>query len=294
MSNLYNKLLANNKMQVAIKVLFVLAACFSIFAILLICWFLFANGLPAIFKIGFPDFLLGTSWLPSDSPQSFGIFPMILGSIYVTSYAILIAAPLGIASALYLSFDCNKKYKKYILALINLMAGIPSVVYGFFGLVVIVPLVRNIGGNGSSMLSASLLLAMMIIPTIVSMSYYALNNVSKSLYESSIALGATHEKTVYSIMLPAAKSTVLASVVLAIGRAIGETMAVIMVIGNQAVIRLPFDILKGVRTMTGNIVIEMGYASGLHREALIATGLVLFVLIIIINTIFSVLKKEAN
>lgn len=272
--------------------IFIIAACFSILAILLICYFLFANGIPAIAKIGLKNFLLGSEWLPTDNPASFGILPMILGSIYVTSYAILIAAPIGVGAAIYLSYDCNKKYKSKILSLVDLMAGIPSVVYGFFGLLVIVPFVRGIDGNGNSILSASLLLSMMILPTIISMSQYALSNVNKTLYENAIALGATHEKAVYSIMVPSAKSTILASIVLAIGRAIGETMAVIMVIGNQALIRLPFDIFKGVRTMTGNIVIEMGYAAGLHREALIATGLVLFILILIINSIFTILKKE--
>ena len=272
--------------------IFIIAACFSILAILLICYFLFANGIPAIAKIGLKNFLLGSEWLPTDNPASFGILPMILGSIYVTSYAILIAAPIGVGAAIYLSYDCNKKYKSKILSLVDLMAGIPSVVYGFFGLLVIVPFVRGINGNGNSILSASLLLSMMILPTIISMSQYALSNVNKTLYENAIDLGATHEKAIYSIMVPSAKSTILASIVLAIGRAIGETMAVIMVIGNQALIRLPFDIFKGVRTMTGNIVIEMGYAAGLHREALIATGLVLFILILIINSIFTILKKE--
>lgn len=289
---MWNKILSNTKMQVAMKVLFVLAACFSIFAIILICGFLVANGLPAISEIGFFNFMLGTEWLPSDVPPTFGIFPMILGSVYVTSYAILIAAPIGIGAAIFLTFDCPQKIKGSIKALINLMAGIPSVVYGFFGLVVIVPFVRNIGGNGNSILSAAILLAMMILPTIISMSHNALNNVSEDLYHSAIALGTTHERSVYTVMVPAAKSGIMASLVLGIGRAIGETMAVIMVVGNQAVIRLPFDILKGVRTLTGNIVIEMGYAAGLHREALIATGLVLFVFILIINSIFSILKKE--
>lgn len=274
------------------KAVFLIAASFSILSIILICGFLLVNGLPALQKIGFFKFLLGKEWLPGNIPPAFGIFPMILGSIYVTTYATLIAAPIGIGAAIYLTFESSKKVKNRLLSLINLMAGIPSVVYGFFGLVVIVPFIRNIGGNGNSILSAAILLAMMILPTIITVSHNAMNSVSKTMYESSIALGATHEKSLYSVMIPAAKSGIMASLVLGIGRAIGETMAVIMVVGNQAVVRLPFDILKGVRTLTGNIVIEMGYAAGLHREALIATGLVLFVLILIINSIFTILKKD--
>lgn len=279
-------------MQAVMKISFIIAACFSIFAIILICGFLLVNGLPAIREIGFINFLFGEFWLPSDTPASFGIFPMILGSIYVTAYAILIAAPIGIGAAIYLTFDSPKKYSKWIKSIVELMAGIPSVVYGFFGLVVIVPFVRNFGGNGNSILSAALLLALMILPTIISMSHNALKAVSDDMYQSAIALGATHERAIYAVMLPSAKSGIIASLILGIGRAIGETMAVIMVIGNQAVIRLPFDIFKGVRTLTGNIVLEMGYAAGLHREALIATGLVLFVFILLINLLFSVITKE--
>lgn len=274
------------------KIFFLIAASFSLIAIVLICGFLFANGFPAIAEIGFLNFMLGTNWLPGDIPASYGIFPMILGSIYVTSYAILIGGPLGVGTAIFLAFDCPKKFKAPILSLVNLLAGIPSVVYGFFGMVLIVPLVRSISGNGSSILAASLLLALMIVPTIITMSYNAIVNVDEDLYNSAIALGTTHERSIYKVILPSARSGIMASLVLGVGRAIGETMAVIMVVGNQAIIRLPFDIFKGVRTLTGNIVIEMGYAAGLHRQALIATGLVLFVLIIIINIIFSMLKKE--
>lgn len=289
---MFNKILSSRRMQVIMKGVFIVAASFSILAVLLICGFLLVNGLPAIQKIGLFNFLGGSEWTPGDVPPSFGIFPMILGSIYVTAYAILIAAPIGIGAAIFLTFDCPKKLKKPITSLIQLMAGIPSVVYGFFGMVVILPIVRNFGGNGNSILSASLLLALMILPTIISMSHNALKAVNKDLYQSSIALGVTHERSVYGVMVPAAKHGIMASLVLGIGRAIGETMAVIMVVGNQAVIRLPFDIFKGVRTLTGNIVLEMGYAAGLHREALIATGLVLFVFILLINTLFTVIKKD--
>ncbi|NLC34569.1 MAG: phosphate ABC transporter permease subunit PstC [Erysipelothrix sp.] len=281
-------------MQSIMKYAFIVAASFSIISIILIFYFLVVNGLPAIIEIGFIEFMFGTKWTPGNVPPSFGIFPMILGSIYVTAYSILIAAPVGIGAAIYITFESSKKVKEPIKTLINLLAGIPSVVYGFFGLVVIVPLVRNIDGNGNSILSASILLGLMILPTIISMSHNAMENVDKVLYDSAIALGATHEQAVYKVMVPAAKSGVMASLVLGIGRAIGETMAVIMVIGNQAIIRLPFDIFKGVRTLTGNIVIEMGYAAGLHRSALISTGLVLFVFIILVNSLFNVINKGTN
>lgn len=291
-SKLFNKALSSKTMQAVMKNVFIIAACFSIFAIVLICGFLLVNGLPAIKEIGFFNFLLGNEWLPGNTPPSYGIFPMILGSLYVTAYAILIAAPIGIGAAIFLTFSTPTKYKGLIKSLIELMAGIPSVVYGFFGMVVIVPLVRNFGGNGNSIISAALLLALMIMPTIISMSHNALKAVSEDLYNNAIALGASKERSIYGVMVPAAKSGIMASLILGIGRAIGETMAVIMVIGNQAVIRLPFDIFKGVRTLTGNIVLEMGYAAGLHREALIATGLVLFVFILLINVLFSIIKKE--
>lgn len=176
---------------------------------------------------------------------------------------------------------------------IDLLAGIPSVVYGFFGLMVIVPFVRNVfGGNGSSILTASLLLGMMILPTIISVSETALNAVPQNYYEGSRALGATHERSVFLTMLPAAKSGIMAGIILGIGRAIGETMAVIMVAGNQA--RLPDSVLKGVRTLTANIVIEMGYATDLHRESLIATGVVLFVFILLINLSFNLVKNRGS
>lgn len=273
------------------KYIFIIAASFSIISIIIICGFLVFSGLPAIKEIGFINFLFGKEWRPSDIPQKFGIFPMLLGSIYVTSYAILIAAPIGLATSIYIAYYAKEKYKKYIETLISLMMGIPSVVYGFFGMVVIVPFVRSIDGNGNSIISASLLLSMMILPTIITVSLNSLNSVDKEIYENAIALGSSHERSIYKVMILSAKSGIMASIILGLGRAIGETMAVIMVVGNQAVLRGPFDIFKGVRTLTGNIVIEMGYAAGLHRKALIATGLVLFVLIIIINSIFSIIMR---
>lgn len=273
------------------KIIFLLAAGFSFLAVLLICLFLFANGIPAIQKIGVADFLFGTKWKPGN--DLYGIFPMILGSFYVTAGAVILGVPVGLMTAVFLSKFCPEWLHKILKPAIDLLAGIPSVVYGFFGLMVIVPAVRNVfGGNGSSILTASILLGMMILPTIISVSESALNAVPQSFYEGSRALGATHERSVFKTMLPAAKSGIMAGIILGIGRAIGETMAVIMVAGNQA--RIPDSILKGIRTLTANIVIEMGYATDLHREALIATGVVLFVFILLINLTFNLVKNRGR
>lgn len=273
------------------EIIFLIAAGFSILAVLLICLFLFANGIPAMHKIGLTNFMFGTKWRPGN--DLYGIFPMIAGSLYVTAGAILTGVPVGLMTAIFLSKFCPKWLHKMLKPAIDLLAGIPSVVYGFFGLMVIVPFVRNVfGGNGSSILTASLLLGMMILPTIISVSETALNAVPQSYYEGSRALGATHERSVFLTMLPAAKSGIMAGIILGIGRAIGETMAVIMVAGNQA--RLPDSVLKGVRTLTANIVIEMGYATDLHRESLIATGVVLFVFILLINLCFNLVKNRGS
>ena len=273
------------------EIIFLLASGFSFLAVLLICLFLFANGIPAIQKIGVADFLFGTKWKPGN--DLYGIFPMILGSFYVTAGAVIVGVPVGLMTAVFLSKFCPEWLHKILKPAIDLLAGIPSVVYGFFGLMVIVPAVRNVfGGNGSSILTASILLGMMILPTIISVSESALNAVPQSFYEGSRALGATHERSVFKTMLPAAKSGIMAGIILGIGRAIGETMAVIMVAGNQA--RIPDSILKGIRTLTANIVIEMGYATDLHREALIATGVVLFVFILLINLTFNLVKNRGR
>ena len=271
---------------------FAVAACASVLAVALICIFLFANGIPAMSKIGFGEFLTGELWKPKN--DIYGIFPMIIGSLYVTAGAIIIGVPIGILTAFY----CPKVIYKPLKMATELLAGIPSVVYGFFGLVVLVPWVREIGrtlhqgGNGSSMITASILLGMMILPTIIGLTESALRAVPTQYYEGAVALGGTHERAIFTVVLPAAKSGVVAAIVLGIGRAIGETMAVIMVAGNQP--RMPEGIFRGVRTLTANIVIEMGYASGLHREALIATGVVLFVFILLLNFCVALLKRGKN
>lgn len=270
-------------------ILFFLTACVSIFAFVLICVFLFANGIPAIGKIGVFKFLLGTKWKPGN--DIYGILPMILGSLYVTAGAIIIGVPIGLLTAVFLAKFCPKGLYKILKPATELMAGVPSVVYGFFGLVVLVPLVQNIFGvAGNTMLTASVLLGIMILPTIIGVSESAIRAVPDSYYEGSLALGASHERSVFFATLPAARSGILAGVVLGIGRAIGETMAVVMVAGNKA--RMPQGLLDGVRTMTANIVMEMGYATDLHREALIATAVVLFVFILMINVTFSLLRRK--
>lgn len=270
------------------------AACTSVLAVAFICIFLFHNGTLALTKIGVWEFLSGTVWRPNI--EIFGIFPMIVGSIYVTAGAVLVGVPVGIFTAIFMAFYCPKKLYKPLKVATDILAGIPSVVYGFFGLVIIVPLVRDfgqflgMGGNGNSIVTASVLLGIMILPTIISVTEASLRAVPGLYYEGAVALGATHEQSIFKVVVPAAKSGIIASVVLGIGRAIGETMAVIMVAGNQA--RIPSDIFQGVRTLTANVVIEMGYAADLHRDALIATGVVLFSFILIINLCLAFLNRK--
>lgn len=270
-------------------VIFLLSSCMSVLAAAIICVFLFANGIPAIQKIGIGNFLLGTKWKPGN--DIYGIFPMILGSLLVTSGAILIGVPIGILTAVYLAKFCPKKFYRILRSAVDLLSEIPSVVYGFFGMVVLVSIMAKLfGGSGKNMVTASILLGIMIFPTIVGVSEAAVRAVPESYYEGALALGATHEYSVFFTILPAARSGILASVILGVGRAVGETMAVIMVAGNQA--RIPNSVFSGVRTMTANIVLEMGYAADLHREALIATAVVLFVFILMINLCFSVISRK--
>jgi phosphate transport system permease protein len=269
--------------------IFLIAACTSVLSVALICVFLFANGVPAMKEIGFLNFLLGEKWKPKN--EIFGLLPMIMGSIYVTAGAIIIGVPIGILTSVFMAKYCPKRIYPFLKSGIELLAGIPSVVYGFFGLVILVPFVREVfGKTGNSILTASILLGIMILPTIVGVSEAAIRTVPSQYYEGALALGATHERSIFFVVLPAAKSGIVAAIVLGIGRAIGETMAVIMVAGNQA--RMPAGLLKGARTLTANIVIEMGYAADLHREALIATAVVLFVFILIINLSVSLLNRR--
>lgn len=281
---------------------FTLCACVSILSVALICIFLFANGIPAMREIGFVKFITGDIWRPGNN--LYGISTMIVGSLYVTAGAIIIGVPIGILTSVFMAMYCPKQIYRPLKAATELLAGIPSVVYGFFGLVVVVPIVRQLGqnlraagvvekaGDGNSILTTSLILGMMILPTIIGTTESAMRAVPSHYYEGALALGATKERSIFRIIIPAAKSGVIAGIVLGIGRAIGETMAVIMIAGNQP--RFASSILQGVRTLTGNIVIEMGYATGLHREALIATGVVLFVFILIINFSVALLKRRTD
>ncbi|MDR0861748.1 MAG: phosphate ABC transporter permease subunit PstC [Oscillospiraceae bacterium] len=276
-----------------VSAVFLAVALTSVAAVALICVFLFASGIPAVGEIGVFRFLLGREWSPTDVPPVFGILPMILGSLYVTAGAILFGVPVGVLTSVFMARMCRPRLYRVIKPALDLLAGIPSIVYGFFGLMVLVPLTREIfGGTGKSIFTASLLLGIMILPTIIGVSESALRSVPQSYYEGALALGASHTRAVYFTVLPAAKSGIFAGVILGIGRAIGETMAVIMVAGNQA--RAPTGVFKGVRTLTANIVMEMGYSEGLHREALIATGVVLFVFILIINVSFSLVKRRSK
>lgn len=274
----------------AMKGVFALSAFTSVLAVVIICIFLFASGIPTIAEIGLFDFLGGKEWKPLEG--KFGIFPMIVGSLYVTAGAIVIGVPIGILCAVFMAKFCPKGLYKIIKPMIELLAGIPSIVYGFFGLVAIVPIIQTIGGSGKNILSASILLGIMILPTIIGLSETAIRAVPESCYEGALALGATHERSVFFAVLPAAKSGIMSGVILGIGRAIGETMAVVMIAGNQTV--LPNSIFEGVRTMTANVVLEMGYAEGLHRNALIATSVVLFVFILIINLSFSLIRNKGG
>lgn len=289
-----SKALRKRVFEKIMEIIFILCACMSILAVALICFFLFTKGIPGMAKIGIFKFLGGQVWKPGN--DIYGILPMILGSVYVTGLALVIGVPIGLLTAIFMARFCPKKLYKVVKPAVDLLAGIPSVVYGFFGMVVIVPVVRALTdalgarGNGVSMLTAAILLGIMILPTIISVSEAAIRAVPESYYEGSLGLGADPVRSVFKAVLPAAKSGIMAGIILGVGRAIGETMAVIMVAGNNPA--MPKGLLQGVRTLTANIVIEMGYAQDLHREALIATGVVLFVFILIINLCFSIVKRR--
>lgn len=281
----------NKTLEVLMKVVFLICACISIAAVAMICIFIFASGVPAIQEIGPINFLFGTEWKPSQG--LYGIGPMIVGSIYVTAGAMIIGVPIGILTAVFLAKYCPKGLYKIIKPLVNLMSGVPSIIYGFFGMVVIVPVIQDMFGTfGKGILTASILLGMMILPTIVNTVESSIAAVPESYYEGALALGATKERSIFKTVIPAAASGVMSGIILGMGRAIGETMAVVMVCGNQAI--MPDSILSGARTLTSNIVLEMAYASGLHRDALIGTAVVLFVFILIINLCFSALNRRSK
>lgn len=282
---------------------FFICALVSIAALVLITLFLVFNSLPAFSEIGIWQFITGRSWTPTNTPPAFGILPMIVGSTITTAIAVIIGVPIGLFTAIFLAYMCPKVLYKIFKPAVNLLAGIPSIVYGFFGLQVIVIFIRNIsqtltsGGTGLSLLSAGILLGIMILPTIIVISEASLKAIPKNYYEGALALGASHTRTVFAVIVPAAKSGIFAAVILGIGRAIGETMAVVMVVGGQAIMpyvwgSVPLGIMRGGRTLTANIVMEMGYAADLHRYAIIATAVVLLLFVLIINLIFNAFNKR--
>lgn len=271
------------------RIVFFLCACLSIIAIIFIFKFMLENGIPAIKEIGLYDFLLGKVWKPKQ--EQYGIFPMIVASIYVTVGAITVGVPTGILTAIFMAFYCPGRLYSILKPMVNLLASIPSIIYGFFCLVVVVPVIQKITGTGGKgILTASILLGVMILPTVINTAEASLRAVPLQYYEGAAALGATKEQGIFKTVVPAASSGILSGVILGIGRAIGETMAVVMVAGNQTI--LPSSITSGVRTLTGNIVLEMAYSTGLHRGALIATAVVLFVLVLIINLCFSLVSRK--
>nr|MDY5756047.1 phosphate ABC transporter permease subunit PstC [Eubacteriales bacterium] len=292
MKSLYGFINAREKVM---RGVFLFSAVFSILALVTITVFLFVSGIPFMAKTGIKEFLLGSDWSPlSDSP-SYGVFPMIVATFYVTALSVVIGIGIGLLTAIALYKFCHKRLVSPIRQMINLLSGIPSVIFGLFGMTVIVPFVRDYlspTGVGYGILSSSLVLGMMILPTIVSVSLDALNSVPGAYYEGALALGATKEQATFKVMLPAAKSGILAGVLLAIGRAIGETMAVIMVIGGSP--EMPKSIFQSVRTLTANIAMGAMELSGDALSALIASGVVLFVFTLILNISFSFLKRDKN
>ncbi len=272
------------------EAVFIIATCTSVIALGFIIFFIFSQAIPKISEIGLFNFMFGSEWRPTFEPPRYGILPMIVGSIYATFGAIVIGVPIGLCVAMYIAFYAPKKYYFMLKAGINLLAGIPSVVYGLFALTIVVPLIRDyLGGAGLSLLAAVIVLAFMILPTVITLSESALKAVPKVHYHGAIGLGASKERSLWTVVLPAAKSGIFSAVILGVGRAIGETMAVAMVAGNQPLI--PHSLLEGMRTMTINIVLEMKYAGEEHTRALVATGAVLFVFILLINLAFNYVKS---
>lgn len=274
-----------------IHVILTAVAFSAILGLAIITVFIFKEGVPIIFRVGGREFFLSAHWAPVDG--QFGIFAMIVGSLMVTLGAMAIGLVFSLGLAIVLTQFCPPRLGATLKPVIELLAGIPSVVYGFMGVVTLVPLIRNhLGGPGLSVLAASIVLGIMVLPTVTSISVDALNAVPRAYWEGSIALGATRWQTTHMVMLKAARSGIVAAVILGMGRAVGETMAVIMVAGNSLMI--PNSILAPVRTLTSTIALEMGYASGLHRQALFATGVTLFVIIMMLNTVAMTVSRQRS
>lgn len=278
------------------KVLFCIAAVFSIFSVFAIIFYILYASIPAFREIGVFNFLFGTVWAPTkdflDVSKRFGILPMMVSTLAVTITSVLLGGLAGVFIAIFMVYFCPKKLKSTFNHIINLLAGIPSIIYGFFGLVVIVPVLSNISPNGSGkgILAVTIILGMMILPTVASISKDSLEAVPKSYYEGALALGATKEQAVFKVMLRSSKSGIITAIVLGAGRVIGETMAVMMIAGNN--IMFPTGLFESIRTLTANIITEMSYAEGLHRQALIATGFVLLVFVLILNIVLTVFKDK--
>ncbi len=275
-----------------IELILLLCAVSAVAAIFLIIWFIFSEGLPFVLEVG-PQFLTSSIWLPTDSVSdgSWGIFPILVGSLIVTLGAIGIGTPLGVACAVFLAEIAPPAVRRVLVPSINALAGVPSVVYGFFGLVVIVPWIRGqFGGFGTSVFACWVILSIMILPTIISISTDSIRAVPREYKEGSLAMGATQWQTIRSVMIPAASSGIIASVILGMGRAIGETMAVLMVAGNA--VSIPNSIFAPVSTLTAQIALEMGYAAGAHRQALFAMGMVLFVVIMILTGLANLASRR--
>ncbi len=252
--------------------------------------FIFKEGLPAFRQVGIIDFLFGTEWRPGQ--DQYGILPMIIGSIAVTAGAMLLSIPLGVGCAILLAEVAPFKVRQFLRPAVELLVGIPSVVYGLIGMLLVVPAIRHIGGTGFSIAAASIVLTAMVLPTVISITEDSIRAVPRGYKEGSLAMGATQWQTIWHVLLPAARSGIIAAVILGMGRAIGETMAMIMVIGNS--IQIPNSPLDSARTLTGNIAVEINYATGVHESALFATGVVLFFLIIILNSVALLVLKRGG
>lgn len=272
----------------SIETIFLICACAAVLSVAAITVYVFAKGSPAIFKIGVWNFITGQVWQPKAGV--FGILSMIAASVLGTFGAIVIGVAIGLFTAIFLAEIAPKWLTRFFRPAVELLAGIPSVVYGFFGLMVLVPLIsKYLGGAGNSLLAVIIILSVMILPTIISISETSIRAVPEAYKEGSLALGATHIQTIFKVLIPAARSGIMAAVVLGVGRAIGETMAVILVSGNTPL--LPHALTDRVRTLTANIALEMGYATGLHQDALFATGVVLFIFIMILNILLNVMIR---
>lgn len=279
-SPMLNKAGSQSMMERIMRRILQVGASISIIAIILITLFIFIKGMPLIGKVGIGDFLFNLDWSPTRG--SFGIGTMLLGTVMLTMASLVWSVPLGVTAAIFMAEIASPRIGNLLGRMVELLAGIPSVVYGFFGMIVIVPFIReNFGGNGMSLLAGTLVLGVMVLPTIVNISRDAIAAVPRDYVTGSLALGATHYQTIGRVILPAARSGVITAVVLGMGRAVGETMAVVMVTGNSTIV--PDSLLSPMRTMTSSIVLEMGYASGDHQAALFATGVVIFIFIVILN-----------